>query len=245
MNILLVLSNLTANSFLACIVCVNGLFEFLLPPVFLWYLLPPALFLLNGIVAKIAGAKLPLQSESISESFIIVLVSLLCAATLMGPLATIPLALPPLLTLLVLARRSIQWRSANARRLVMLIGIFELGVLGTAVGYGVFVRMHRTIPEFIVQWHGAAIGLVKFQEIVARGPDGADDLRTILSTSNSPYLVADAAEALGKVGTAPHDVKLLGNALGRVKDSDSETQIRIRDAIGALEKRSRIGDSGH
>lgn len=224
---------------LACGVCVAAMLDLVIPPVLFWSALSLTWFLSMAIVSSIAGYRFRGQ-PSAPWALGIAVVAVVLGGGVLGPIAVIPLALPPLYaTLRALRTTTENVALARVRQIVLLIGLVHVVAGGVGIALLVQTLRTRTDAKYICEWSGTAPGLARFRALRQQEPGSIDAYRYIVQ-HGSGWIVAETAERLGNIGDPEHDADVLRLARTNAK-GDKALLSAIDAALQALQKRRGPG----
>src|SRR3989442_3615746 len=86
----------------ACGICVLGMADLFFPPIVLWFFLPFSWFVLTGVVSTVFRRHFPFQ-PGLFASIGITAAAFVAGAAMLGPLASLPLVIPPIYAFLSVA----------------------------------------------------------------------------------------------------------------------------------------------
>jgi hypothetical protein len=227
---------LAAAPMAACGICMLAAVDYVAPPAFLWFWLPVSWFVLTSIVTSVAGVGVAFI-PGILGSFALAFAALIVGSAFLGPVATVPLAIPCAALFVKSLGRRVEWPSGVLRRGVMMIGAVHVLAMTIGVVFAVRTLQTRTEAAYICRWPATGPARGRFKNLSRRGVAAAADYRFIVANSDYSYLTGDAAEQLGTVGQARNDVPLLEAALARFT-SEPYAEERIRSAISVLKQRA-------
>jgi hypothetical protein len=212
------------------------MFDYTLPPVFLWIGIATTWFLANSIVRDRTGYGAPWQPK-VFHSILTVLLCLLGGAMILGPI--------PFIGLLGVAAfgflRSIFQRVRMGKGVfaaMLAIGIVHVIAIVLAASLSMHIKQTRTLADYVRSWGKYSPGGVTFalSGVEPAKPESLAAWRSI-ATDGSVYLLDVASKHLGDHGDPGIDIPLLEGAKTRAPDQD--TREKIDRAIEKLKNKKR------
>jgi hypothetical protein len=218
----------------ACGGCVFAMADMVLPPITLWCVIAVTWFLASAAVASILRLELPLQPKLLVAS--LVAAGGVVLSGIVGPLALLPLGIPPLVAF-VHAGFGARRAGERGRRAILLLGAAHVVAATIGLGLLVFTLTTRTDADVIVRWPFSPPARERWRELAARGQAGLPELREIVERADG-MLLAQAALQLAKVGEPAQDAPRVERALERLR-ADRYQEDEANDVMRALVEMKR------
>lgn len=205
---------------LSCAGCATAMADLALPPIFLWSFLAAGWFFGASFVAP-SGMRGAIGVPKPFRAFLAIMVVGVIGASFIGPIALLPLAVPPLILGFHLFSKRVkgEWGEAHTRKIAVFAGLMAASFLGLSA-YSVSIHMTRSPADFILQWENTASARYMAKSLAARTPPPLDEYRKLLQ-SGRRFAMETAADALALHGSSVTDVPLLIAALDQLqRDED-------------------------
>lgn len=195
----------------ACGACGMAAFDYILPPLKLWFLLSHTWIGLHLILGEFFKVKLPLQS-SLATGIVVVAItfSIFSFTGLPAFLLLIPIAAVPFIDALIV-RRGARY-PVKARRAILIVGAIQVIAISFCAGLTHRILTTRTEAQYLVQWGHTAPGRFRFEQLQAREPQSLEQYRYIVINGNRSC-VTESAERIAVVSRDESDIAVLETAL--------------------------------
>jgi len=186
----------------ACGVCMITLFDWLLPPVFVWCIFITVWFLIVSALESL---------RQFVYSLLIVLVLFVLFFMFLGPVAVLPLFLYALIK--SIAAFFNFGKKTNLQHLRIGVGVCGILIIVGLSVYSYTIKSSRNITEYILQHESVHGGNVALNSLIAGGAKSLPDLRILVQKSSDPDTLEKIVASLGRFGEPGTDVPLLINVL--------------------------------
>ncbi len=217
----------------ACGVCVLSMVDYILPPGLFWFFYPVVGFLFMSAACSFEGERMAFI-PTIGRAVVLSLVCIILGASLVGPIATIPLGLPVIVATFRMWR--LQGKSVPQKgfpNLVLVAGIAFCAVGLSVSLWGVMRRASCSQVEFMVQWPTSPITRGRLDGLRSREPESLEEYRGMIDRGVGS-LDGEIAGRIAELGFWAEDSSRLERA--RLRHSASEEQWLSEDIAKAIEK---------
>jgi hypothetical protein len=219
---------------LACNTCTLAVFDYIFPPFVIWQLFPIVWF----IAACIISDKSDPHTDGIPRTWVGVLIGLgtllLGNAIGLGPFPALLLLIPPLILSIKTANRRIreQWSEIQNKKYITLSAIGSIVFILLLI-LTIAIRLYRTPADYVVQWGSYGKGHSIIKELQNDPDANLDQIRLIVSKSDS-FASAELAKTLAGRGEPARDFPILLEALKKSRKNRHSTEEYFEEALRIL-----------